>query len=116
MAQRFERRGIGEAVVENSSPRNRGLMSIRNILDRKGTEVFTIDPTATVRAAAYLMRARGIAALVVKSSDATSGLILERGVVHAIAQHGERALSMAVLDTMTRSAITVTPSVTLKRP
>jgi CBS domain-containing protein len=44
-------------------------MSIQNILDRKGADVFTIDPTATIRTAAYLMRARGIAALVVKSGD-----------------------------------------------
>jgi CBS domain len=33
----------------------------------------------------------------------------------AISQHGERALSMAILDVMTRSAITVTPGDTLKR-
>jgi signal-transduction protein with cAMP-binding, CBS, and nucleotidyltransferase domain len=43
------------------------------------------------------------------------GLISEREIVHAITQHGERALSMAVLDVMTRSAITVTPGDTLKR-
>jgi CBS domain-containing protein len=90
-------------------------MGIQNILDRKGAEVFTIDPTATVTTAAYLMRAHGIAALVVKSGDVISGLISEREIVHAISQHGERALSMAVLDVMTRGAITVTPGDTLKR-
>jgi CBS domain-containing protein len=90
-------------------------MSIQNILDRKGAEVFTIDPTATARTAAYLMRARGIAALVVKSGDVVDGLISERDIVHAISQHGERALSMAVLDVMTRSAIAITPGDTLRR-
>ena len=50
-------------------------MSVQNILDRKGTEVFTVDPTATVRTAAQLMRARGIAALVVKTADLINGLI-----------------------------------------
>jgi CBS domain-containing protein len=90
-------------------------MSIQNILDRKGAEVFTIDPTATVTTAAYLMRAHGIAALVVKSGDVIGGLISEREIVHAISQHGERALSMAVLEVMTRSAITVTPGDSLKR-
>jgi hypothetical protein len=48
------------------------------------------------------MQAHGIAALIVKSADATGGLISEREIVHAISQHGERALSMAVLDVMTR--------------
>jgi CBS domain-containing protein len=90
-------------------------MSIQNILDRKAAEVFTIDPTATVRTAAYLMRAHGIAALIVKSGDAISGLVSEREIVHAISQHGERALSMPVVDVMTRSAIAVTPGDTLKR-
>ena len=90
-------------------------MSIQNLLDRKGGEVFTTDPTATVRTAAQLMRARGVAALVVKSADVISGLISERDIVHAISQHGERALSMAVLDVITRNAVTVTPSDTLKR-
>jgi CBS domain-containing protein len=91
------------------------LMSIQNILDRKDAKVFTIDPTATVRTAAQLMQAHGIASLIVKSADAVGGLISEREIVHAVSQHGERALSMAVLDVMTRSAITVAPGDTLKR-
>jgi CBS domain-containing protein len=90
-------------------------MSIQNILDRKGADVFTIEPSATVKTAAYLMRARGIAALVVKSDDVISGLISEREVVHSIAQHGDRALSMTVLDVMARSVITVAPGDTLRR-
>jgi CBS domain-containing protein len=90
-------------------------MSIQSILDRKGGDVFTIEPSATVRTAAHLMRARGIAALVVKSGDAVSGIISEREVVHSIAQHGDRALSMMVLDVMTRSIVTVAPGDTLRR-
>jgi CBS domain-containing protein len=90
-------------------------MSVQNILDRKGADVFTVEPSATVRTAAHLMRARGIAALVVKSDDVISGLISEREVVHSIAQHGDRALSMTVLDVMARSVITVAPGDTLRR-
>jgi CBS domain-containing protein len=90
-------------------------MSVGNILDRKGAEVFTVDPTATVRTAAQLMRARGIAALVVKSADVMNGLISERDIVHAISQYGERALAMAVSEVMTRNAVTVTPNDSVKR-
>jgi len=90
-------------------------MSIQNILDRKGGEIFTIAPTATVTTAAHFMRARGVAALVVKSADIMSGLISERDIVHAISQHGERALSMSVSDVMTRNAVTVAPGDSLKR-
>jgi len=89
-------------------------MSIQSILERKGAKVFTIEPTATVRTAAQLMQMHGIAALVVKSADVIGGLVSEREIVHAISQHGERALSMAVLNVMTRSAITVTPDDTFE--
>jgi CBS domain-containing protein len=90
-------------------------MSIQAILDRKGPEVITIHATATLRSAADRMRERSIAALVVKSGDAIAGLILERDIVHAVSRHGERALSMAVLDVMTHTTITVAPDDTLKR-
>ena len=90
-------------------------MSVQNILERKGAEVFTVDPTATVRTAAYLMRAHGIAALVVKSADVIGGLISEREIVHAVSRYEERALSMAVADIVTHATITVAPDDTLKR-
>ena len=90
-------------------------MSIQNILDRKTAEVFAIRPTETIRTAAQLMQAHGIGALVVRTGDIISGLISERDIVHAISQHGERALFMTTLDVMTRNAVTVTPDDSLKR-
>ena len=90
-------------------------MSIQAILDRKGPEVITIHATATVRSAADRMRERSIAALVVESGDAIAGLISERDIVHAVSRHGERALSMAVLEVVTHSTITVAPDDTVKR-
>ena len=86
-------------------------MTIQAILDRKGAEVITIIATATVRNAADRMRERSIAALVVKSGDAITGLISETGIVHAVSRHGERALSMAVLEVMTHATITVAQTI-----
>ena len=90
-------------------------MSIQNILDRNRAEVITIRPTDTVKNAADRMRAHNIAALVVKSGAAITGLISDREIVHAVSRHGDRALYMAVLETMTYPAITVAPDDTLKR-
>jgi CBS domain-containing protein len=90
-------------------------MSVQSILDRNGAGVITIRATETVRSAADRMRARSIAALVVKSGDAIAGLISERDIVHAVSRHGERALSMAVLDVVPHAVITVAPGDTLKR-
>ena len=61
------------------------------------------------------MREHGIAALAVKSGDVIKGLISERDIVQAVSQHGERALSMAVLDVATHAIVTVAPSDSLKR-
>ena len=90
-------------------------MSIQNILDRNRTEIITIHSTETVQSAADRMQEHSIAALVVKSGDAMTGLISEREIVYAIARHGEGALSMAVLDVMTHATITVAPDDTVKR-
>jgi CBS domain-containing protein len=90
-------------------------MSIQNILDRNRTEVVTIRPTDTVKDAADRMRAHSIAALVVKSGAAITGLISDREVVHAVSRCGERALRMAVLEIVTHPKITIAPEDTLKR-
>ena len=90
-------------------------MSIQSILDRNRAEVITIRATDTVKSAADRMREHSIAALVVKSGDAITGLISEREIVHAVSRHGERALSMAVADIVTHATITVAPDDALKR-
>jgi CBS domain-containing protein len=91
------------------------ILSIQNILDRNGVEVITIRATETIMSAAHRMRERSIAALVVKSGDAITGLISERNIVHAVSRYGERALSMAVQDLVTHAMIAVAPADNLKR-
>ncbi len=90
-------------------------MSIQAVLNRKGTRVVTARATDTVRCAADRMREHGIAALVVKSNDAVTGLISERDIVYAVSRHGERSLSMPVLDAMSPTAFKVAPEDTLIR-
>jgi CBS domain-containing protein len=90
-------------------------MSIQNILDRDRAEVITIRPTDTVKNAADRMRAHNIAALVVKSGAAITGLISDHEIVDAVSRHGDRALYMAVLEIVTHPAITVAPDDTVKR-
>ena len=84
-------------------------MSIQSILGRNGADVFTIRATETVKSAADRMREHGIAALVMKTGDAVTGLITESDIVHAVSRHGDRAISTAVSDIMTRAIISVAP-------
>jgi CBS domain-containing protein len=90
-------------------------MSVQTILDRNRAEVITIHATETVKCAADRMREHNVAALIVKSHDKVAGLLSEREIVDAVAQHGKSALSMAVLDVMNRITITVAPDDPLKR-
>ena len=90
-------------------------MTIQNVLDRKGTKVFTIRPTATVRQAADQMRERGVAALVVESGGAIMGIVSERDIVSALSRFGEHAPSMSVKEILTLAIVTVTPGDSIKR-
>ena len=72
-------------------------MTIESILKRKGTDVTTIAPEASIKRAADWLSAKNIGALVVVTSeDTVLGLISEREIVHAFSRYGETAGSMPV--------------------
>jgi CBS domain-containing protein len=84
-------------------------MNVENILERKGTEVATISPEASIKRAADWLRAKNVGALVVTSGDAIRGIISERDIVRALSQYGEPVASMQVKDIMTHGLITASP-------
>ena len=84
-------------------------MTIESILKRKGTDVTTIAPDASVKRAADWLRAKNIGALVVTSENAIIGLVSEREIVHAFSRHGETAGSMLVKEIMQHGVTTVSP-------
>lgn len=90
-------------------------MTVRNILERKGSKVFTVKPTATVKEAVDEMRERGVAALVVESGGAIMGVVSERDIVNALSRFRERALSMSVKEILTLAIVTVAPNDSIKR-
>jgi len=90
-------------------------MSVESILKKKGTDVATIAPEASVKRAADWLRAKNIGALVVTRGNAVLGLISEREIVHAISRYGEIATSMPVSEIMQHGAITVSPAETVSR-
>ncbi len=85
-------------------------MKVASILKAKGASVATTPPDATVSAVVWDLRLKGIGALVV-SEDGTTvlGLISERDIVHALAEHGARLLGLRVSQLMIRSVVTCTP-------
>jgi CBS domain-containing protein len=90
-------------------------VTIESILRRKGTNVATIAPEASVKRAADYLRAKNIGALVVTSDNAVLGLISEREIVHAFSRFGETAGSMAVKEVMQYGVTTVSPDESVNR-
>jgi CBS domain-containing protein len=90
-------------------------MTIESILRRKGADVATIAPDASVKRAADWLRAKNIGALVVTRENAILGLISEREIVHAFSRYGETAGSMPVKEVMQYGVTTVSPDESVNR-
>ena len=86
-------------------------MNVETILQNKGRAVAIIRPEDTVAAAVDALVTRNIGALVASEDGETvDGIISERDIVHALAQHGSGLLALTVAEVMTRPAITCDPS------
>jgi len=85
-------------------------MRVKDILNKKGTDVATIDPGATIAAAVALLHRHRIGALVVSTDGATiSGILSERDVVAALATMGADLLTGTVRQIMTSEVLTCEP-------
>ena len=85
-------------------------MRVNDILRKKGTEVATIDPDATVADAVDVLHRRRIGALVVSSDgQQIEGILSERDVVGALAELGVSVLTAHVRQIMTAKVITCAP-------
>ena len=84
-------------------------MTVKAILDRKGSDVATIEPTAHLASAVKLLAARRIGALVVTSFEREiAGIVSERDVIRVLAESGAAVLEQPVAQVMTRKVVTCT--------
>lgn len=91
-------------------------MRVKDILNKKGTAVATIDPDATIAEAVAMLHDRRIGAVVVSADGATVGGILsERDVVGALATLGTGLLTARVRQFMTGEVLTCEPDDELRR-
>jgi CBS domain-containing protein len=89
-------------------------MNVEAILRSKGGAVATIPSDTTVAAAIHELKTRGIGALVVSDDGRTAvGILSERDIVHALAEHGAALLAMRVDGLMTRRVVTCRPEDTV---
>lgn len=82
-------------------------MTVKAILSRKGNDVLTIEPNATLAAAIKLLADRKIGAVVITGAERqVIGILSERDIVRAFAASGPAALDEQVGQVMTRKVMT----------
>ena len=89
-------------------------MTVRAILSRKGRDVATIAPTASLSDAVRLLAQQRIGAVVVTGPDSrVAGILSERDIVRSLSERGPAALDDNVAAVMTRKVMTCTESETV---
>ena len=87
-------------------------MNVEHILANKGREVKTIRPNASLEDALQRLRQERIGALVVSADGARiAGIISDRGIMWALADHGTAVLGASVGSVMTKRRIRHVPVV-----
>jgi CBS domain-containing protein len=87
--------------------------SIGSVLKKKGHEISSVVPGATVYDALALMAARNVAAVLVIAEGALLGIISVRDFGWKVILEGKSARDVRVQEIMTTSLITVTPETTV---
>jgi CBS domain-containing protein len=81
---------------------------VRDILEKKGTQVWTVGPRATVMQAATLMNEYKIGALVVTDAGRIVGMFTERDVLRRVVGEHRDPITTLVADVMTTEVLCCT--------
>ena len=88
-------------------------MLIAEILQDKGGAVFTAAPADDLQSTVQALDDKRVGALVVCEGDRVVGILSERDLVRAVAQHGHEALARPVQDYMTQDVVFADPTETV---
>jgi CBS domain-containing protein len=89
-------------------------MIVKTILSAKGSDVISIEPTATLETAVRTLADHRIGALLVLGPDRrVVGILSERDIVRVLAEQGAGALNQPLSQVMTRKVVTCNSSDTI---
>ena len=91
------------------------MRTVRQLLETKSPEVFSIAPDAPVIDAIRLMAERRIGALLVMEGPRLAGILSERDYARKVVLQGRSSKDTPVRDIMTAKVVTVTPDDTAAR-
>ncbi|MDE3167631.1 MAG: CBS domain-containing protein [Acidobacteriota bacterium] len=83
--------------------------SIRQILNDKGSNVWSIPPEATVYDAIAMMMEKAVGALLVMKAGVLAGIISERDYARKVILQERSSRETSVTEIMTRNVVTVSP-------
>jgi CBS domain-containing protein len=87
--------------------------TVNQILTRKGSQVMSISPNASVLDAALLMNEHKIGALIVLDKGQVSGIFTERDVLRRVVAKRLDSADVIVRDAMTREVICCRPDTSM---
>lgn len=89
------------------------MASVQDMLDRKGSEVWSIGSRATVEEALSSMKEKNVGALVVTDESRTVGILSERDFARRSAELNRRPSDLEVREVMSDIRVEVEPATTV---
>jgi CBS domain-containing protein len=86
---------------------------VRQLLDRKGRAIFSVEPDTAVLEAIRAMAAHHVGALLVMQGSKLAGIISERDYARKVALQGRTSKDTPVRDIMTSPVVSVSPNQTV---
>jgi CBS domain-containing protein len=83
--------------------------TVRNILESKPKEIFTINPDTIVYRALEIMHDKNISSLVVVEGERLAGIFTERDYARKVILQGRASKETKIAEIMTEKLVTVTP-------
>jgi len=83
------------------------MATVRDMIRKKGYDVFTVTPEATVFEALNLMAEHNIGALLVMTGEEINGIVSERDCIRKVDVMGKNAKETKIHEIMTSNVITV---------
>ncbi|MDH3988611.1 MAG: CBS domain-containing protein, partial [Gammaproteobacteria bacterium] len=89
------------------------MKTVKEILEAKGTEIWSVQPSDTVLDSLRLMSDKSIGSLLVMDGEKLMGIVTERDYARKVILEGKSSKDTSVSDVMTRKVLCVSPERTV---
>jgi CBS domain-containing protein len=90
------------------------MKTVRQLLENKSIEIWSIDPDATVYEALTLMAEKNVGALLVIKEDRLAGIISERDYARKVILQRKSSMTVPVREIMTSRVFCVSPDTSIE--